>query len=204
MANRINAYQAPFSRIKRKSHVIVFLFLKWCQFTSEVSLKVEDGKVQRVDDNQRVGELTKEIVTADLPSTEVSSPSLLRPLGNHSSEVLSNSQQEKDTSLGHDYMESMEGHRKEQRVNVATHGVGQRFSRQPASLGRRDELQSCSGTSTDEIEESFVDAFGNLSIQCAYTAQQECRSHLGDSGDGGPIEFHSRKGNVNNESFLGK
>lgn len=101
-------------------------------------------------------------------------------------------------------MESTEDHRKEQRVNVATHGVAQRFSRRPASLGIRHKLQSCPGTSTDETEESFVGAFGNLSIQCAYTPQQECRSHLGDSRYSGPIASRSRNGNVNNESFLGK
>ena len=101
-------------------------------------------------------------------------------------------------------MESTEDHRKEQRVNVATHGVAQRFSPQPPSLGRRDELQSCSESSTDEIEESLVGTFGNLSIQCAYTPQQECRSHFGDSGYSGLVKSHSRKGNVNNESFLDK
>ena len=166
---------------------------------------MEDGNVRRViDHNERVGELTKESASADLPSTDVSSPSPLRSLGNHSSEILSNSQQEKESFVRYDLMESTEDHRKEQRVNAVTHGVAHRFSQQPATLGGRDELQSCSGSSTDKIEESFVGAFGNLSIQCAYTPQQECRSHFGDSGYSGLVQSHSRKGNVNNESFFGK
>lgn len=154
--------------------------------------------------NERVGELIKEIASADLPSTDVSSPSPLRSLGNHSSEILSNSQQEKYMFVWYDLMESTEDHRKEQRVNAVTHGVAQRFSQQAASLGGRDELESCSGSSTDEIEESFVGAFGNMSMQCPYTPQQEFRSHFGDSGYSGLVESHSRKGNANNESFFGK
>ena len=85
-------------------------------------------------------------------------------------------------------------------MNVASHGVAQRFSWQPASLGRRHELLSSSGSSTG-TDESLIGAFENLPIQCAYTPEQQCRSHLGDSGCSGPIESN---GNINNERFLGK
>ena len=77
---------------------------------------------------------------------------------------------------------------------------------QPSSLGSCEELSSSPGTYPGELEQSFVEAFGHLSLQCPVTPLQECERGLnsGDSLYNGVVNGKSSsKGSENVGRFLG-
>ena len=78
---------------------------------------------------------------------------------------------------------------------------------QPSSLGSCEVLSSSPGTYPGELEQSFVEAFGHLSLQCPVTPLQECERVLnsGDSLYNGVVDGkNSSKGRENVGRFLGK
>ena len=162
------------------------------------------------DQNERVSEPEQERVAVVLPSTTVSRPSPHRVLGSHSPGVFSNwQQQEEHLFLQYENKESAkEEPAWERRMNVNESSFLDReeghSAQQPdARLGRRDELPSSSGN--DELEQMIVKAFGNLSLHCTCSLQQECDCQAGNSRYRGVVEsINSIEGNVDVESFPGR
>ena len=99
----------------------------------------------------------------------------------------------------------LEGDRCEHpQINCVCYSDGQ--AEQPSSLGSCEKLPSSSGTFPDEPEQSLVEAFGHLSLQCPVTPLQECGGGLNseDSQHNGVADGkNSRKGSQDVGSFPG-
>lgn len=120
------------------------------------------------------------LISSSPTATSANHPSMYNN-SHHSKVRRSTDDREEDLLLGEDNQRQSPTKIDE---SLYSDDQGGRFAQQPASSGRSNDFLSFSGISTDEMEQSIVEALGNLSLHCPFSPQQECGSRPGDPNEG--------------------